>query len=56
MYIYDISDDPPPPNKPPSFTFCPQPEKNVYAEDGKTTAKIEWKTPTAHDPEDGDIK
>lgn len=49
------STDPPPPNKPPYFTFCPK-SRQVYAEEGKTTANIFWQTPTAADPEDGTLR
>nr|XP_022289245.1 sushi, von Willebrand factor type A, EGF and pentraxin domain-containing protein 1-like isoform X2 [Crassostrea virginica] len=49
-------DDPPPPNQPPSFTSCPKNGQIVYAEEGKATAKFEWATPTAQDPEDGQIE
>lgn len=47
--------DPPPPNKPPYFTSCPE-SGQVYAEEGKTTATIFWPTPTARDPEDGILR
>lgn len=53
LFICHVT-DPPPPNKPPYFTFCPE-SRQVYAEEGKTTAKIFWKTPTATDPEDGNL-
>lgn len=48
--------DPPPPNKPPYFTSCPESGQRVYAEEGKTKAKLSWKTPTATDPEDGPLR
>ena len=57
MELYGISDDSPPPaNQPPRFTHCPEIEKIFYAEDGKITKKVEWKEPTAEDPEDDYIK
>nr|XP_022288701.1 sushi, von Willebrand factor type A, EGF and pentraxin domain-containing protein 1-like isoform X2 [Crassostrea virginica] len=43
------------PNQPPKFNFCPESGKILYADEGKTTARYEWKTPTVVDPEDGEL-
>lgn len=45
-----------PPNKPPYFTSCPKSGQEIYAEDGKTTAKHSWEPPTATDAEDGTLR
>lgn len=55
LCIFICHDDPPPPNKPPYFTSCPESGRDVYGEEGKTTAKISWQSPTATDPEDGTL-
>lgn len=55
LCIVICHDDPPPPNKPPYFTSCPESGQTVYADEGKTTAKLSWQTPTATDPENGPL-
>jgi hypothetical protein len=51
-------DDPPPPNKPPTINkpAALTIASPILAEEGKTTAKVTWDSPTMTDPEDGYIE
>ncbi|XP_060568379.1 uncharacterized protein LOC132726983 [Ruditapes philippinarum] len=56
--IFCHHDDPPPPNKPPTINkpAALTIASPILAEEGKTTAKVTWDSPTMTDPEDGNIE
>lgn len=43
-------------DRPPSFTSCPSSGVVIYAAELETYANHTWSEPTAHDPEDGNLR
>ena len=56
MYYYYLHEFLVETDRPPSFTSCPNSGVVIYAAELETSANHTWSEPTAHDPEDGNLR